>query len=241
MSNSAKSVAAFYETFWPQNVPHPEETRKYMLQTITGRSYRLALDAGCGHGVCSVVLSEMSDRVLAVDISAACVATARSQAVIAKRANIDFLVEDLQALSAPDGAFDLIWCWGVAMMAPEPMKVIHQLFRVTRSGGEIYLGLYLKTWLSPLHECIRHLCGTFMATGARKDFVLSFFAGLTVAIVWLRGREVNKRSDNVSLRAQVDDWYYPPYKTFYSISEILELFRRSGFSADCIQSQVGRM
>ncbi|MHA2013512.1 MAG: hypothetical protein ACTSWG_14175 [Candidatus Helarchaeota archaeon] len=57
----------------------------------------------------------------------------------------------------------------------------------------------------------------------------------------IKGQEINRRADNVSIQAQVDDWYYPPYKTFYSIQEILNLFEKNGFEAEAIQDRLGRM
>ncbi len=231
----------FYDEFWPKNVPHIEETRKYMLDLITGRSYKHALDGGCGHGICSVVLSEIAEKVTAVDVSPNCVACAKAQAERYGRSNITHSVQDLQDLAEADRKFDLVWCWGVAMMAPDPIKVMNHLMRVTAPGGEVYLGLYLKTWLSPAHQFVRWFSRTFMGSGARKQLVLDGFAWLTEFIVKLRGSEINVRADNVSIQAQVDDWYYPPHKTFYSIEEIIALFEKNGFEAKCIQDRVGRM
>ena len=234
-------TSRFYDEFWPKNVPYYEETKKYMMGTLTGKVYRRALDAGCGHGLCSVVLSEISNKVLAVDISPACIETARQQAARFERTNIEFAVTDLQQLTAPSESFDLVWCWGVAMMAPDPMKVMGHLFRVTEPGGELYLSLYLKTWLSPVHQLVRHFCRACMNTPRRKQWVLNGFAALTMLVVALRGKSINTRADNVSIQAQVDDWYYPPYKTFYSIKEILLLLQQNGFEAECIQNRVGRI
>jgi 2-polyprenyl-6-hydroxyphenyl methylase / 3-demethylubiquinone-9 3-methyltransferase len=241
MTDRGKPIQEYYDVFWPEHVQHYTETRKYMLQTISGSSYRRALDAGCGPGICSIVLAELAQSVLATDISSKSVDTARKQAAALGHPKIEFTVGDLQELDARNDEFDLVWCWGVAMMAPDPMKVIRHLFRVTEPGGELYLGLYLKTWLSPVHQLIRHFCRAFMATPRRKKWVLDGFAALTRAIVFLRGAEINVRADNVSIQAQVDDWYYPPYKTFYSIEEILRLFRENGFDAECIQDRIGRM
>lgn len=231
----------FYDEFWPKHVPIYEKTKAYMLETITERHVGRALDAGCGHGICSVVLSELADTVTAVDLSTDSLATAREQAARFGRGNISFHHQDLQTLAPEFRDFDLVWCWGVAMMAPDPMKVMHNLMHATAPGGTVYLGLYLKTWLSPVHQGVRHFCRRFMNTPRRKALVLDFFTGLTNLVCRLRGQEINRRDDNVSIQAQVDDWYYPPYKTFYSIEEILDLFRRNGFEASCIQDRLGRM
>lgn len=238
MDNKTK---AFYDEFWPKNVPRYEDTKSYMLATIRERNIKHALDAGCGHGVCSVILSQISEHVTSVDISNACIETAKSMQSRFNRSNIDFVVQDLQELKLADNAYDLIWCWGVAMMAPDPMKVFHNLFRTAKPGGVIYLGLYLKTWASPIHQLIRHFCRRFMNTPTRKKWVLDFFAFLTRLIIRIRGSEINLRADNVSIQAQVDDWYYPPYKTFFSIKQIREIMERYGFKPELIQDRVGRM
>lgn len=231
----------FYDEFWPKNVPYYKDTKKYMLETIQERSANNALDAGCGHGVCSVVLSEIADQVVAVDVSAACLDTASNISGKYNKENIVFEKQDLQELDLKGKQFDLVWCWGVAMMAPDPMKVMHNLMEATAPGGAIYLGLYLKTWLSPVHQAVRYFCRYFMNTPMRKKIVLNSFAGLTNLIVNIRGGEINLRPDNVSIQAQVDDWFYPPYKTFYTKKEIVALFQKNGFEADVIQDQVGRM
>lgn len=231
----------FYDEFWPKYVPIYEETKTYMLATITERQVGRALDAGCGHGICSVVLSEFAGQVDAVDVSTDSLATARAQAARFERGNIAFHHQDLQTLDPSFRDYDLVWCWGVAMMAPDPLKVMDNLMRAVRPGGTVYLGLYLKTWLSPVHQGVRHFCRTVMNTPRRKKLVCDFFAGLTTLVCRLRGEEINRRADNVSIQAQVDDWYYPPYKTFYSIEEIVSLFRRNGFEAECIQDRLGRM
>jgi 2-polyprenyl-6-hydroxyphenyl methylase / 3-demethylubiquinone-9 3-methyltransferase len=231
----------FYDSFWPKYVPIYEETKKYMLDTIVERRVGRALDAGCGHGICSVVLSELADEVTAVDLSTDSLDTARQQAAGFKRENVSHHHQDLQTLDPSFKDFDLVWCWGVAMMAPDPMKVISNLMRATKPGGVIYLGLYLKTWLSPVHQLVRHFCRAFLNGPGGRKFVCDFFAGLTRLVCLLRGEEINRRADNVSIQAQVEDWYYPPYKTFYSIEEIVDLFRRSGFEAQCVQDRLGRM
>lgn len=231
----------FYDDFWPRFVPIYDETKKYMLETLSERKIGTALDAGCGHGICSVILSEMADKVVAVDVSSDSLATAREQGSRFDRSNIEYHHQDLQELDLSLGPVDLVWCWGVAMMAPDPMKVMRNLMDITKPGGTVYLGLYLKTWLSPVHEAVRHFCRAYMDTPARRKLVGGFFTGLTKLACLLKGQEINRRADNVSIQAQVEDWYYPPFKTFYSIEEIIALFERNGFKAECIQDRLGRM
>jgi ubiquinone/menaquinone biosynthesis C-methylase UbiE len=236
-----EKTKAFYDEFWPKNVPHYEETKKYMLSTITERHVGKSLDAGCGHGLCSVVLSELSDIVVGVDLSQACITTAQSMAQKYGRTNISFMQQDLQHLDLPNASFDLVWCWGVAMMAPKPDLVFDNIFRVVKPGGTVYCGVYLKTWLSPVHQFLRHFFRTFFPSGKRKQFILDFFAWLTDVIVKVRGTAINLRPDNISTQVQVDDWFYPPFKTFYSPMQIIDKMKKHGIDGSIIQSQAGRM
>ncbi len=231
----------FYDGYWPRNVPIYDETRKYVRATVAERDLGRVLDAGCGPGVCTVALSEIAERVTAVDLSTDSLDTARELAREHGRTNIEFQHQDLQSLKLPDEAFDLVWCWGVAMMAPDPMKVLGHLMRVTRPGGVLYLGVYRKTWLSPVHQGVRHFCRAFLNGPRRRRLVCDFFTALTRLVCWLRGEEINVRSDNQTIQAQVEDWYYPPYKTFYSIDEIVGHLERNGFEARCIQDRLARM
>jgi len=200
-----------------------------------------ALDAGCGHGICSLVLAEIADRVTAVDVSSRSLETAREQARNFGRPDITFIHQDLRELSLPGNQFDLVWCWGVATNTPDPIKVIENLCRVTKPGGVIYLGLYLKTWLSPVHDAVRYFCRTFMSGPFRKHLVCRFFSQLTKAICFVRGQDINLRADNVSIEAQVEDWYYVPFKGFFSIDEVIDILSRNAIQAECIQDRLGRM
>jgi len=231
----------FYDEYWPKNVPIYEETEKYVLDTVSERNIGRVFDAGCGHGLCSIVFSKVAEHVTATDLSSDSLDTAQEQARRHNCNNITFIHEDLQACSQPDDSFDLVWCWGVAMMAPDPIKVLEHLMRVTKPGGVIYLGVYLKTWLSPIHQGVRHFCRIFMNGPRRRRIVCNFFATLTHLICYVRGEEINIRSDNLTIQAQVEDWYYAPYKTFYTVEQIAGQFSRNGFAATCIQQQLGRM
>jgi hypothetical protein len=55
-----------------------------------------------------------------------------------------FRQEDLQQLDMPDGSFDLVWCWGVAMMAPRPELVFRKHLQGRQTRGVIYLGVLLE-------------------------------------------------------------------------------------------------
>ena len=231
----------FYDQFWPRNVPYYEETKKYMEVTIHEKHVKKSLDAGCGHGVCSVVLAELSDEVTAVDLSPACIETAMLIADKFEKKNIMFGQKDLQYLDCPDHSFDLVWCWGVAMMAPKPDLVFSNIFRVVKPGGVIYLGVYLRTWLSPVHQGLRHMFKTCFNSGKKKQAVLDFFAWLVKLTVKMRKHEINLRADNVSIQAQVEDWFYPPFKTFFSPTQIINKMKKHGIKGQVVQAQVGRM
>src|SRR3989304_5502616 len=50
-------------------------------------------------------------------------------------------VGDAERLPYLDGAFDMVWSWGVAHHSPDTLRVIKECVRVTKPGGEIKLML----------------------------------------------------------------------------------------------------
>jgi 2-polyprenyl-3-methyl-5-hydroxy-6-metoxy-1,4-benzoquinol methylase len=99
------------------------------------------LDIGCGIGQHAIRLAKRGCRVVAADFSAdrvrAAAANIRRQGF---ESQIDVRNEDLVAgLSFADATFDGVLCWGVLMHVPELTLAMHELVRVTRPGGRIFV------------------------------------------------------------------------------------------------------
>ncbi len=76
------------------------------------------------------------------------------------------------------------------------------------------LAVYRKTTLTPVHEAIHWVCLRFPSWFQRP--FLSAVATLVLALERLL-RLRQSRPDNVSIAAQVEDWFFLPKKGFFSI------------------------
>lgn len=47
-----QEVRGFYDRYWPANLPELAETRKHVFSLLPLEDIGLALDGGCGSGVC---------------------------------------------------------------------------------------------------------------------------------------------------------------------------------------------
>ena len=102
---------------------------------LTGK---LVLDAGCGSGRFSEIALKLGASLIAVDYSSA---------VEASRQNLtapDKLIVqgDLAALPMLDQTFDYIYCIGVLQHTSEPARIVKELLRCLKIGGEITLTFY---------------------------------------------------------------------------------------------------
>jgi 2-polyprenyl-3-methyl-5-hydroxy-6-metoxy-1,4-benzoquinol methylase len=97
------------------------------------------LDAGCGGGdVARSLAAEVgpSGAVVAVDLSAATLAAARSRH---DGSPVTYRTGDVAALELGDDEVDGVWCERVLQHVADPGAAIAELVRVTRPGGRVCL------------------------------------------------------------------------------------------------------
>jgi len=89
-----------------------------------------ALDAACGTGRYTRLLSELGHQVSAVDISPEMIERARAQAP-----EVEFHTGSLELLPFPDQTFDLVMCGLALTHLPEVSKAISEIARVLKPGA----------------------------------------------------------------------------------------------------------
>lgn len=98
------------------------------------------LEVGCGVGAQTVHLLARSPgvRLVAVDVSAASLAAARTTVTAAYPGeDVTFRRADLHRLPYPDGAFDHVFACFVLEHLPDPRSALAALRRVLRPGGTL--------------------------------------------------------------------------------------------------------
>lgn len=112
------------------------ELIKSVYNESGGRKGQLALDAGCGSGVYSIMLAESGYNVTAINISKEEIQKAKEWAQIRNvRDNIECRVEDIRDINSPDSRFDLIICTEVLEHLDNPVEGAKELYRVLARGG----------------------------------------------------------------------------------------------------------
>jgi len=233
------SIRAFYDHYWPSHFPSSEdlkETERHLHKIIPKQRYTWTLDAGCGLGVCSVALSEMSENVIALDISPNSLSAARHLAKRLERHNVEFVEASLADIPCGNGAFDLILCWGVLMYVPSVERVFCELARTLRRDGALVVAVHKKSMLTPLHEMVRRFFLRVPKAGMRPMIRLAAFLIRWAATAFGR----HPARNDLSFEAKVEDFYVVPFKRFFSMKEIGILFQRHNFSHEVVTEYTGR-
>ena len=124
-----------------ENARFHDEVIERLVRRIDPPAGARALDIGCGPGLHAVRLARHGLRVCAADFSQAALGTAKRNVEAAGVADrVEVVHADLLELPFPDGAFEVVLCWGVLMHIPEVERAIGELCRVVAPGGAAVVG-----------------------------------------------------------------------------------------------------
>ena len=130
------------------------------------------LDVGCGTGASALPAAKAVGKdgfVLGVDLSSRLLERARSKALAAGLANVEFRKADMTALNYPDGSFDAVVSVFSIFFVPDMEGLVRELWRMVRPGGRlavttwgprIYEPAYSR-WLAAVGEVRPDLAGAF--------------------------------------------------------------------------------
>jgi SAM-dependent methyltransferase len=125
-------------------VTNAYEQAKYdlIMQTLAGRRYARTLEVGCGEGLLSERLVDLTGELVGVDISEAATQRARERLEGTDRA---WFERRTLPLDMPDGDFDLIVCSDVLYYwEPGTLRIgMERLIERLRPGGRLLLLHYL--------------------------------------------------------------------------------------------------
>jgi len=125
---------------------------KYLATVVDFRAYRQksVLEIGCGVGIDSARFAERGARVIGIDLSEQAVRLAEKNFQL-KGLDGDFEVMNGENLQFSEESFDLVYAHGVLPYAADPQKIIREIRRVLKPGGEAILMVYNRySWLAAL-------------------------------------------------------------------------------------------
>lgn len=125
--------------------PHRDGTERSLLAVHIGPEAvkgKLVLDAGCGMGRFTDVLTRWGAQVVAADLSEAVHVARRN---LADRPGITFLQADVFKLPFPPATFDMILSWGVLHHTPDCAGAFRALVPLLKPGGLMHIFVYGKS------------------------------------------------------------------------------------------------
>lgn len=133
------------------------------------------LDVGAGPGTITADLAAEVAQVTATEIGEEQLDLAR--ATIAERGltNVELSVQDVHALTFPDGAFDVVHAHQVLQHVADPVRALREMGRVTKPGGIVavrdsdYSGFVWWPLLPELDEWLRLYRAAARASGGEPD------------------------------------------------------------------------
>lgn len=100
------------------------------------------LECACGTGLLSAVIASKCRQLTATDLSGKMLKKAEKNCSAFH--NAVFEKEDITALPYPDESFDKAVAGNVIHLLNDPMKALHELDRVCRSGGMLIIPTYIN-------------------------------------------------------------------------------------------------
>jgi ubiquinone/menaquinone biosynthesis C-methylase UbiE len=170
------------------------------------------LDAACGSGNLTIPAARTGARVTGLDLVPSLLEVARCWAE-QEELSLQLDVGSVEELPYGDGEFDLVLSMFGVMFAARPDRVIEELARVTRPGGEVALANWTRGGF----------VGQMLALHARR---VSPPAGVPSPLLWGNEMWIREMFDEdtwqLTTRARTLTFRYP-----YSPAGTAELFRTS--------------
>ena len=113
--------------------------RDRLLSQINRRAGQRVLEVGVGTGI-SLPDYRRDNKIVGIDVSPDMLAIARRRVEADGLDNVEALLEmDAEALEFPDDSFDTVVAMYVMTVVPNPDRVLAELKRVCKPGGDIYI------------------------------------------------------------------------------------------------------
>ena len=134
------------------------------------------LDLACGTGAVAERAAARGVQVTGVDLAPALIETARERAG-ELGLDIDYRVGDCERLELPDASFDTVVAMHLVSVVPEPERVVAEMARVCRPGGEVLILNHFLHEKGPLAATGRALAPLADQLGWHSDFPLARVLG----------------------------------------------------------------
>ena len=133
------------------------EKLHHLLRLIDFNGYRgkAVLEVGCGAAVDLARFAKGGAVCTGVDIAASAIDLAKAN-FQQQGLDADLRVANGEALPFPDNSFDLVYAHGVVQYTADPQRLVDEVHRVLKPGGEAVFQVYNRiSWLNALSKLMK--------------------------------------------------------------------------------------
>jgi SAM-dependent methyltransferase len=133
------------------------EKLHHLLRLVPFDGYRgrSVLEVGCGAGVDLARFAKGGATVTGVDLSSSAIDLARAN-LAQQGLTADLRVADAEQLPFADATFDFVFAHGVVQYTAHPRRLIDEVRRVLKPGGEAVFQVYNRiSWLNALSKLMK--------------------------------------------------------------------------------------
>lgn len=109
------------------------------LENLAGKR---VLEIGCGMGFHTELMLRAGAKLTSIDLSPTSVNATRKRLEIKGIAGGDVRQMDAEKLEFPDAEFDMVWSWGVIHHSSHTGRILKEIDRVLKPGGDVRLMVY---------------------------------------------------------------------------------------------------
>ncbi len=215
------------------------ETSADSLSTFVGRtgctlsdlSGKTVLDAGCGMGRLTEIVSRKATTVVGVDLSLAVESAYKN---LGDRANVHIIQADISKLPFARSSFDFIFSIGVLHHTPNTRESFRSLVPLLAENGEIAIWVYMKYDWARMSDLYRHLTSRMpwsMLWGLVKVIEkLHYLYEKMPKRLYRHALKITPISVDENKQKRLlstFDWYSPRYQHRHSVVEVVSWFKES--------------
>ena len=168
-----RRLSGTYDRFFG---PVFEQGRQVAIEKMGCQAGDRVLEVGVGTGLSLTQYAE-GVEVVGIDVSPDMLEHARGRLSDEQRRRITLTEMDAQAVDYPDDSFDKVVAMYVVSVAPDPKKVVDEMKRVCKPGGELFIVNHFSQ-KGPMAKLERLASPLSKLVGFRPSFPLDDFLAM---------------------------------------------------------------
>jgi len=156
--------------------------RRAIIDRMACRPADSVLEVGVGTGL-SLPLYPPGVRVTGVDISPDMLERAETRCQRHRLSNVTLHCVDAEGMDFPDHSFDKVVAMYVVSVAPDPVRLVNEMRRVCKPGGELYIVNHFQHKHPVVGGFERLIAPLSRLVGFRPDFSLDKFLDETGLVI----------------------------------------------------------